>query len=61
MRAHDEALPGNEYSMRMWDKGSSVDLGRGFCVIGSTDFSGGVGRRFCVGFENKGVEHAYHG
>ncbi len=33
MRAHDEALAGNEYSMRMWDKGSSVDLGRGFCVI----------------------------
>ncbi len=38
MRAHDEALAGNEYSMRMWDKGSSVDLGRGFCVIGSRIF-----------------------
>jgi len=33
MRAHDKALPGNEHKMRMWDKGSSVDLGRGFCVI----------------------------
>jgi hypothetical protein len=26
MRAHDEALPGNEYKMRMWDTGSSADL-----------------------------------
>ena len=38
MRAHDKALPGNEHKMRMWDKGSSVDLGRGFCVIGSRIF-----------------------
>jgi len=38
MRAHDEALPGNEYKMKDVGHGFFSRFGRGFCVIGSRTF-----------------------